>query len=116
MDEELDCASAATLRRLHRPDDTPARRLDAAARSADGGGERLVVHRRACEPQLEHRLHERDEVRFGRELDSAELRHGGRERDVRDVDRHDVDGLAHETAVEVGEVRPLEDDDAPVLA
>jgi hypothetical protein len=82
----------------------------------DRVGQGRSVLRRPGEPELELWLDERNGRGIGRELDRAELRDGVRDRQVREVDRHDVDRVRHELARELAEVRPLEVDDPLVEA
>ena len=114
-DEELDRASGAALGRLRGRDDVPACRLDPRDRVRERLREQLPLARRRGKPQLEHRLHERDQLGLSGDRHALELGHGADEREVRDVDRDDLDGLGEERRVELAEVRPLEVDDARVL-
>jgi hypothetical protein len=67
------------------------------------------------EAELELRLDERDQLGVRRDLDALELRNGRCEREVGDVDRHDLDGLRDERAIESAQIRRLQVDDACVL-
>jgi hypothetical protein len=73
------------------------------------------VRRRPREPELEHRLDEREQVCAGRQLHAVELWNGASEREVGDVDGHDPDRLGNEAAVEVRDIRRLQVDDSLVL-
>ncbi len=88
------------------------------AGGGDGSIDRLrpaVGRWKARRPELEHRLDQRDEVRIRSDVEATELRHGERQREVRQIQRDEVERLRHHVDREVCDVRPLQHDDALVL-
>jgi hypothetical protein len=116
VDEELDRAPGTLVRtpdRLHGP---PARPLERALGRDDGCAQLDCLDRRRGQPELEHRLHKRDQLRLRTDLEWLELRSRVGDREVGEVDRDHVHGLGGERPVEVAEVDALEIDDASVVS
>ena len=66
--------------------------------------------------ELELRLDEREQACVACQRDPVELRDGLREREVREVDRDDVDRLRDELRSKVRDIRSLQVDDARILS
>ena len=82
----------------------------AVARASDPSSVGAVASRK-----LEHRLDEPYEISVSGDTDPFELGDRFAEREVRDVDGHEVDSVGHERLVEVADVRRLEIDHTSVL-
>jgi hypothetical protein len=93
MDEELDRTPASPVARLDRGERLPAGPKQSRLCCFDRGAELDGIGGRRGAAQLEHGLDEREHVGACRERDRGQLRHGLADRDVRQVDRDDVDRL-----------------------
>lgn len=116
MDERLDRPSSAEDGRWHGAHDLPAGRDDASRRARDGSPDDPGVRWRRGEPELEHRLDQADQVRVRSDGDAVQLRDGGGQREIGDVDGQDLDGLRYEAAVECGDIGGFKVHHARILA
>ena len=116
MEEELPRASAAQDRRLDHRGDRPIGASEPIASVLDGRAQQGFVVRRRCKAEIELGLYERHRVCVLGELHCLQLRDRVREGQVRQVERDDLDGVGNRLDVQLGEVDPLEVDDARLLA